>query len=218
MGLPQVVTYNLSVSSVTAIALSQGATSSPLTLNGGVGSAVIDTGVPPHQRKIIVTSAGNDSAIGFKVVGLNQALQTVSEVLTGGNATFAQSVLDYLRVVSIAPVTLANPNIATTTSSTVTAGTNGVGSCLWNLMDTYAMPLNSSLSVAIVTGAVNYTVQYTYDDVNAIPIPNIFTTSMSAATTALDVTAQANFFAWKVQVNSGTGILRATAIQAGIGN
>lgn len=218
MGLPQVVTYQLSVGNLTTIALSQGATSSPLTLNGSLGSANLDSSAPPHQRKVVINSAGDDHLIGFKIVGLNQALQTVTEVVVGPNATTAQSVQDYLQVISIAPVTLANPSIGTTTASTVNAGTNGVGSSLWNLLDTFGMPLSSSLSVAIVTGTVNYTVQYTYDDVNAIAIPNIFTSTMSAATTALDIQTQQNFFAWKVQINSGTGTLRATAIQGGIGN
>lgn len=222
MGLPQVVTYDLSAGNATTIALSQGATSAALTLNGSLNTGNLDTLNVPQQRKIIVTSAGNDSAIGFKIVGLNQALQTVSEVLTGGNGTFAQSALDYLQVVSISPVTLANPNIATTTASTVTAGTNGVGRSLWNLIDTFAMPSQTSLSVAIVTGAVNYTVVYTYEDPNNLPagvtVPNIFTTTMSSATTALEVTSQNNFFAWAVQVNSGTGTLRAVGLQAGIGN
>lgn len=214
--------YNLSASNATAIAQSQGATSATLTLNGSLNTGALDTSTPPHQRRIIVTSAGNDSLIGFKVVGLNQALQTISEVITGGNGTFAQSQNDYLFVSSIAPVTLANPNIGTTTASTVTAGTNGVGSSLWQMTDTYGMPLNCSLSVDIITGTINYTVNVTYDDPNNLPtgfvVPNVFTTTMSAATTSLAVTAQTNFFAWQVQVNSGTGTLRATMIQGGIGN
>lgn len=219
MALPQVVIYNLSVATATTIALSQGATSAALTLNGSIGSGNLDTG--GHQRRIIVTSAGNDSLIGFKIVGFNQALMTVSEVLPGGNATFAQSTLDYLQVVSISPVTLANSSIATTTSSTVTAGTNGVGSSLWNYVNQHVSPVNIEFSGVVQTSPINYSIQYTYDDPNNLPAgvaaPQPFNhPTIVNLTSSLDGPTNDPIMAWRLLVNSGTGTVRATGLQAGI--
>ena len=96
------------------------------------------------------------------------------------------------------------------------AGTSGVYP-----PDNYVSPFNVALSV-LVTGTVNYTVQYTFD--------NVFASTYNPATgnwvdhpslTAQTATKDSNV-AYPVQgirlvVNSGAGTARLTAIQAGGG-
>lgn len=96
------------------------------------------------------------------------------------------------------------------------AGTSGVYA-----PDHYVSPFNIALS-ALVGGQVNYTVQYTFDDVfakgynpgagNWIDHP-----SMSDQTTTTDSNIAYPVRGIRLVVNSGSGSVRLTVIQAGGG-
>ena len=87
-------------------------------------------------------------------------------------------------------------------------------------LDHYISPFNTSLSV-LVTGTANYTVQYTFDRVqepgwtpatgNWVNHPNL-----TAQTTTLDSNLAYPAMAVRIVLNSGTGSVRFTVIQAGI--
>jgi hypothetical protein len=87
-------------------------------------------------------------------------------------------------------------------------------------LDHFVSPFNTSLSVQ-VTGTVDYTVQYTFDDVQAatytpasgnwIAHPNL-----TAKLTTLDSNLAYPATAVRVVLNSGGGSIRFTVIQAGI--
>ena len=87
-------------------------------------------------------------------------------------------------------------------------------------LDVFISPFNSSLSVT-VTGTVNYTAQYTFDTVQAsdwtaatgnwVDHPNLTTqTATKDSNLAYPATAV------RIVLNSGTGSVRFTVIQAGI--
>ena len=84
--------------------------------------------------------------------------------------------------------------------------------------DNYVSPFNIGLSV-LVTGTVNYTVQYTFDDVFA----NGYTPSSGnwinhptlSGTTSADSNIAYPVNGVRIVLNSGTGSVRFTAIQAG---
>jgi hypothetical protein len=87
--------------------------------------------------------------------------------------------------------------------------------------DNYVSPFNVAISV-VVTGTVNYTVQYTFDDVFAAG----YSASTGAWTdhpsmTGILVTKDSNIAypvtGTRIKLNSGSGSVRCTFIQAGGG-
>ena len=165
-------------------------------------------------RRVIITSGGNDLGITFTVTGTNASGNIVSDTFAGASGGAAQSNLDFVTVTGIT----ASGSVATT----LTAGTNGVGSSewqTWNFMG--KSPQNLGYAVELVSGAVNYTVQYTYDDPNNLPsgvaFPLAFNTILLAQTATADSTLTTPLIATRVLINSGTGVIRVRAVQAGIG-
>jgi hypothetical protein len=223
MSLPNVTTYSVGTGNATYIVNAAGATSSPLVLN--------NTKLPgfPLQQRVLVTSAGNDSSLYFRIVGLNQAGFTVSEFLAGSNATYAQSNLDYATIISIQGSSSSALLTPSATANTVsvgvsTNGVNGVGSTLWNIMNWHATPTNIEVS-GVVVGAsgVTWTAQYTYDDPNNLPsgvgFPQPFNHPLlNAVATSLDGPINDPVTGVRLTINGGTGTIRFTVIQAGIGS
>lgn len=85
--------------------------------------------------------------------------------------------------------------------------------------DNYVSPFNVALSV-VVTGTVNYTVQYTFDDVFANgydPATGTWTDhpSLSSKTTTSDSNIAYPVNGIRIKLASGTGSVVFTAIQAG---
>lgn len=207
--------YNLVAGNATSLVNAAAATTSSLLL-----ATTLVPGV--WQRRVLVTSSGNDSAIYFHIIGTNQAGFGASEYLAGANATSIQSNVDFLTVTSITPSNSSVAQTVASTAATVSAGVNGVGSSIWNIMNWHADPTNIACAGVIAAGGVNWSVQYTYDDPNNLasgtPYPFPFTHSiLSAQTTSLDGQINGDITAARFLVNSGTGSLRGTFIQAGIG-
>ncbi len=221
MGRPAVVTATLAAASANNICLSQSiAAAGNLVLNGTnvtAGIATLDA-----QRRILITSAGNDSGITFTIYGTTGgATGTIQqEVVTGSNASTAASKLDFYTVTRIAT--------SAATASTVTVGTNGVGASPWVMVNYHAQPVNLSFA-AVVTGTINYTLQYTYNDFWTVAGPATGGTSVASTiqtafndpvlvslTANAEGTLQFAATGWRVLVNSGTGTVAVTGIQAGI--
>jgi len=177
---------------------------------GNYGTATLDTG-----RRVIVTSAGNDSAITFAISGTDVTGNPISETLTGANATAAQSALDYATITSIKP--------SAAVASTVTIGTNGVAS-RWVRLDDYASAAQVAIQ-ATVSGTANYTIQQTLDDPawlfsGITPATMTWVNHPDSGVVAASATAQANYaypplFA-RVVLNSGSGSVTATFRQTGL--
>lgn len=213
-----VLTLSLAAASANNIAISQtigGAGN--LTINGSTatgGVATLDT-----QRRVLITSAGNDSGISFTVYGTNQGGASISEKITGGNIAAVATQQDFLTVTRVATSGAA--------AAAVTVGTNGVGSTPWQLVNTQITPDEIGFGVG-VTGTVNCSVEYTYDSFLApiaiyappvVPIPTPIPHSVLNGITAnSDGTIDWPIHAWRLTMNSGSGTAKLTGIQAGIRN
>ena len=87
--------------------------------------------------------------------------------------------------------------------------------------DHYTSPFNVALSV-LVTGVVDYTVQYTFDDIFAntyVPASGNWVNhpSLTTQTTTKDSNIAYPVQGIRIQCNSGAGTARLTIIQAGGG-
>lgn len=156
---PIVTTVTLAAASPTAIALAQTvASGASMTLNGALASggvAKLDT-----PRRVLLTSAGNDSAITFTVTGTARPEQSgvvQQETIAGGNIAAVATTQDFATVTSI----VANGASA----GTVSAGTNATGSGPWVAWNTYAPDFQVSVNGEVLSGSPTWGVEYTYDDV-----------------------------------------------------
>jgi len=205
MALPIVVTYNLAAAVSTALVNALGTT--------GPGALTLSTTILDKQRRLLITAAGDESSNTFTVVGTNSAGFAVSEVITGPNASTTQSNIDFKTVSTITALA--------TTAGTLSVGTNGVGSTLWNIMNYHVTPVNMEVACVLQTGAATYSVQYTYDDPNNLPsgvnFPQPFNhPTLVTQTTSLDGSINDPVVGVRLLVNGGTGTVRMTILQAGI--
>ena len=205
----------LATASANAICLSQTPTAAgALTLNGALvvsGVAIMD-----NFRRVLITAAGNESAKTFTVTGIGANGNTVSEIITGPNATTAQSVLDYKTVTSI--------TISAAAAGAITVGTSGVGGSRWVSFDAFA-PSFISLQCN-VTGTISYTVQTTlndpYDPATPVaPASVVWVNSSDTAVVGATANQQSNFLFCpiyaRILINSGTGSVAATFLQSSNG-
>lgn len=135
-----------------------------LTLNGS--KVTNSVGVLDAPRRVIITSAGNDSGITWTVTGTRGswwASTAVSETITGGNVAAVATTQDFLTVTSIVS--------SGATASTVTAGTNATGSGPWVVWDKYAGDFAVSIYGRVLSGSPTWEIEYTYDDVFGLWLP-----------------------------------------------
>lgn len=211
MALTKSILYILAASVATGIAASQsGTAATKLTLNGSLvtaGVATLDSG--GAARRVIVTSAGNDSTNSFTIVGTDRYGRPQTEVLTGANAGIAQTAHDFSTVTSITPTS--------NTASTVTAGTNGVGSSAPWIVDEWANP--SQFGGYISSSGTAYLLEKSYDDLSPQWDVN---TNTPTYTTAVDGTAGSSqdfdittdCTMLRLTITSGTGTVAAKMRQS----
>lgn len=175
------------------------------------GTAIIDAATSTNiaiGRRVVLAYSGTDTT--FKISGTNSTGNQIADTVVGSGGA-AQSNLDFVTVTSIVPVG---------SITGATAGTNGVGSSPWVGVNWHDTPSNVSYG-CVVTGTINYTVQYTYDDPNNLPAGVSFPQPFNHPT-LLNLAASNDGFsndpiiAWRVLINSGTGTIRVTGLQAGI--
>lgn len=133
--------------------ITQIATSGSAAANVSVGMngvATLDV-----QRRVILTSGGNDTGVTFTLSGTTQAGMPISETITGASGAAASSVLDYLTVTSI--------QSSAAVATTITVGTNGIAASTWVKFDDYAAVAAVSIQCT-VSGTANATVQQTMQD------------------------------------------------------
>ncbi len=208
--IPQSFTKAMAGSSTTAVAAAQLVSAgAAFTINGSsasAGAAIFDT-----QRRVLITSAGNDGAVTFTVRGTNDSGAGIIDSFTGGSASATYSNLDFKTVTQVS---------ASGQTTTASVGTNGIGSTPWLNLNTHVAPANTSIA-ANTSGTVNYTVQYTYDDPNNLPsgvsYPQAFNhVTLAAQTATLDGVLTMPAWGFRGLFNSGTGTLRLDYVQAGI--
>ena len=207
----------LAAASATAIATSQAATAgTPLTINGSAatgGVATLDT-----QRRVLMTSTSGAEAAVITITGTNQNGAVISETITFPAATTIASNLDYVTVTRIVP--------SGTITGSLSAGTNTTGSSPWWTTSLATdPPMNISAGIQLLSGAATYSVEYTYDDPNNLPsgttFPFPWTNSTPAALVGSSATKDGLFnfpvLALRLTITAGTGTLKASFVQAGIG-
>lgn len=207
-----VVVGPLAAASANNIAQTQTPTAGALTLNGSAvinGVAVLD-----KPRRVLITTAANESANTLVITGTNWSGATISETIVGPNASTAQSVLDY--------VTATRITISGNAAGAITVGTSGVASSPWIILDSWALP-----QVAVqcnVTGTANYTVQSSLDNPNVrssgiTPAGMTWINSSDTGAVGASTSIQTNFayaptFV-RILLNSGTGSVTAYFTQFG---
>lgn len=224
---PIYLTRTLSVAAdADGIAVDQAIPLGNLTLNGAlVVSGVAQLG---SQRRVILTPGAADdlTGINFTLYGTDDQGHVLTEVIAGTNATVMASVLSYATVTRIAA------SAAGGAGETVSVGTNGVGASVPIPMDQYVPDFSVTLAAIIKSGAVDYTVQFTMDDVFLKYAP--YNTNYPGQPTGdpstitwwdhSTMTAQAAnskgiltepVKAVRILTNSGTGVVELQVIQGG---
>lgn len=213
MAAPRYVSKALTVAADdNGIALSQ----TPLA--GGnlvlTGAALVVGGVAylTSQRQVLFTFASDETGRTFVVYGTDDQGISISETVAG-TATTAVTLRMFNTVTRI--------SVDAATAGALIVGTNGVGATPWQIINWHVSPINLGFA-GLVSGTVNYTVQYTMEDPsgtfpNGTAIPTAFSisdlTSKAAATAAGWATPIA---AWRVLINSGTGTATVAVVQAGL--
>jgi len=180
-----------------------------LTLDGSLvdtdGVAQLGT-----QRQVAFESAGNIATVVFTITGTDDSGAIISEDVTGINASTVLTTLDYATVTQIA----ADAAFA----SDVEVGTTGVGASQIVPLDQYISPFNVTLGL-IISGTVNVTVQYTFDDVfGDFPGPHTWLDhpDLTNAVGTGEGTFISPVSACRLLTNSGTGEAILRIAQAGL--
>jgi hypothetical protein len=215
MGTKVTFTKQLAAASSNGIVASQsGSAGVPLTLTTAAG-VTIDTVTAANSavgRRVVIAYTGSDTS--FTIVGTNGTGNAITDVAVGSGGA-AQSNIDFATVTSITPVGGGLTG--------VTAGTNGVGSSPWISWNWRGYsPMNLGMAVELVSGAVNFTVQHTYDDPNLLTPGVIYPLAFSSpiingASTTVDGAYSTPIVATRILINSGTGAIRVRFLQAGAG-
>jgi hypothetical protein len=146
----------LTAASANAVALSQSlGGAGNVTLNGALvvgGVAVLD-----QPRRIIVTSAGNDSGITFTAYGTDWSDQAIqSKATAGGNIAAVDLGVSFKTVTRIAA--------SGATAAAITVGTNGIADSRPLVTDEFSF--GPATAVLEITGTANATVRLSQDDPN----------------------------------------------------
>ena len=205
---PVTISKTLAAASANSIAASQsGTANTALTLTSAV--VTLDT-----QRRVLITSAGNDSGITFAITGTSESGNVITEKLTGGNVAAVGSVNDYLTVTKIVP--------SGNTAAAVTVGTSSIGSTPWKNASWNMAPFSLEVET-VVSGTVTYSLEYTLSkfwEPSNSPLSNGYATNVKTSAVSNATAAAANTFTfpiagWRLTVSSGTGTVTAEAAQAG---
>ena len=200
--------YSLAAADADGIAETQTpAAAGALTLDGAlVASGVAVLGTGRTQRRVLITAAADDSGRTFTITGTDGYGRTITESVTGPNATTASSTLNFQTVTSV--------TVDAGTAGAITVGTSGVGESVIRPMNLYQTPVNISLGFT-VSGTVNYTVQHTFD--NAFQKDSSLAFFDHADLAAEPAAADGNYAfpvtAIRVKINSGTGTVSTRLIQ-----
>lgn len=206
---PVINSFALAAAVVGAVAAAQTtAGAGNLVINGSLASGGVAKMLT--QQMVGLTSAGNDSAITFKITGTDGQNRVISESLAGPNANTVNSVFSYKTITSIA--------VSAAVGTNVTVDTINQGAGPEVPVDQNLDPGNISIAVE-VTGAVTYTVEWTQDDVfAAAPGPFVWfpaAGNLVAATTTQAGAIVSPISAVRARVTAGQGIVNLIVRQSG---
>lgn len=179
-----------------------------LTLNGVLVSGGVATLTGAGMaRQVLITAAANESAKTLTIYGTNATGNSISETVTGPNATTATTTNYFRSVTRVA--------ISGAAAGNIKVGTNGVGSSRVVQPDLHKKPFNIGIG-CVVSGTVNFTLQHTFDDIGDSTGLNWFDhDDIASASATIDSNYAFPVRGVRVKINSGTGSVAATLIQAG---
>lgn len=187
-----------------------GATANDIEVGVGGYVAVLD-----QPRRVLMTSAGDDSGTTFTIYGTNWQGLPIQEDVAGTNQGTAYTDQDFQTVTAV----LSDA----ATASTVDVGTNGIASSRPLFLDRYAFA-PTSLQV-VVSGTVNFTIQQTLDDPTVINVPGSLSydevtwfAHPDSALASATASAQGNYAyipaMTRILLNSGDGVVTYKVLQA----
>lgn len=213
MGFNRTLSLTLTAASATAVSASQTRVGAGnLLINGSSASGGVATLDVP--RRILVTSLGDDSGITLTIYGTGLNGLTQSEVVTGTNGGTVATVHNFGTVTRVA--TSGSTNVTGTE-----VGTNGVASTTPWMIDQWTNNPNIGLG-SVVTGTVNYTLQFSMDnyaplwDLNSVTPTwyTIFGFDGITANAYGDLNQPCTMV--RLTINSGTGSVTVNGIQSAI--
>lgn len=216
MGQPVEIPVSFAAADADGISLSQTpAGAGNLTITGALASGGVATLCGEGlERQVLITCAGADAGRTFTIYGTNGSGGHISEAVAGSNGSTTASTTNFRTVTRVA--------VDAATAGAVTVGTNGVGASVWQTMNIHAQPANIVAAV-VVSGTVDYTLQYTYDNPNARDAQNAQVQPtpwddevLVAQTTTKQTAFSFPLYGIRLKVNSGTGTATLTLTQAGI--
>ena len=190
----------------------------PTTSPGAIFSTTTNTVTLDTPRRVLLTYGSESSPRTMVITGTNHFGNPISETLSipanvPGGGTVA-TLQDFLTVTSVLP-------LGSGWTAAVTVGTNTVGSSPWLACSTAVSPMVLGVT-CVVTGGVNYNIEYTNDSPNGIGlipavIPNPFSpVALYQQTASIAGTIDGPFAFWRLTVNSGGGSVTATGIASGV--
>lgn len=201
---------NLYVTSTTPVS------GTPLTLTGSA---------PAVPRKVLLTFGNEASARTLVVTGTNASSNPIQETLAvpSGAGSTVSSTQDFASVTSALP-------LGGGWTAAATLGTSGVGSSQWQIVNSQMFgPTEIAFAVA-TSGTVNWSIEVCYtnpnNNYNAIggafgnyPTPVTVwagPTGLTSQTGTAQGTINDPIYGWRATINSGTGSITVTAIEAGM--
>jgi hypothetical protein len=167
MSRPIVTSVTLAAAVSNGVAQTQSLGSAgALVLNGSLASGGVATFDAP--RRVIITSAGDDSGITWTITGpgrsqsTGQTPPTITETIQGANG-IATSTQDFSGITSIVG--------SGATASTVTAGTSATGSGPWVVWSEFQTDFQVQIDGFVLSGSPTWQVDYTPDDVFGTWLP-----------------------------------------------
>ena len=176
-----------------------------LTINGALASAGVAT--MDVARRILFTFAADETGRTFVVTGTSRGGLAMTENVAG-TASTASTVQDFKTATEI--------TIDAASAGAIIVGTGTVGCSEWVPLSANLNPFSVGVG-CVVSGTVNYSVEHTYDSVqsgvaNATPVTH---STITGKTANFDGSYAAPVSAIRLKMNSGTGTVTMTAIQAG---
>lgn len=221
MARPVTLTKALIAANAAVIAASQTPVSgTPLTLVGG-GVVTLDT-----ARRVIVTAGSEAAPRTLVLTGTNGSGTPITETIAipASSAGAVASVQDFLTISQALP-------LGGGWTAAATVGTNGVGSTPWQLLNNHITEFMVGFDL-VLTGTAGFQIDLTddspmmtvpWDTVGGgsptVPTPVPFNpTGFASLSASANLTLTEPCLAWRLTIASGTGSVRATAVQAGIRN
>lgn len=217
MSLPKIITYIPSALDRDGIALAQAAAGAgSLTLNGTKVSGGVAT--MGDQQFISVYSGANISSRVFTITGKDRWDNTITETVTGVNASTVSTTKSFYKVSSVAID-------GSTSANNVEVGFTGLGYSVPLLFNRFTAPFSVGMAIVLTSGSGTFQLQSTYDDIQTPP--NTYTqhtatwlthatlTSLTASTEGA-LTSPVMAVRLQITTSGSTPLLALNAIQAGL--